>query len=346
MKTIVLRILSLILFFLMLLFPADTLSGAGTGLLLWFQTVLPTLLPCMIAADFLLRIGAERFLARFLLRPLARILQVSQDGAYAAFVGFLCGYPIGARTASSLLVENRISRREASYLLSFSNQPSPMFVTGYLCVSLLAGKENRISLIPCMLTGVYGSALAISLLYRLLRKMNRQLCRSTAVPAYAPLSSDTEFSREPVSAHDPMPHSTEKTAGSSPLALLERSMMTSFEVMVKIGGYMMLFSIAEVFLLKLPVINCPAGSLLLGLVEMTTGSQHIADRLSMPWAAAFCCAAAATGGLSGLAQTQNVLQGSGLSAGQYFLWKLLQGALACGIVILWFFFAGAYPALP
>ena len=109
--------------------------------------------------------------------------------------------------------------------------------------------------------------------------------------------------------------------------------MTSFEVMVKIGGYMMLFSIAELHILRLTGLRAPVKYLLMGMVEMTTGSRHIAAGIELPWSLALCGAVTSFGGLSGFAQTANVLLGSGLSTRRYFFWKLLQGLLA-GILIL------------
>ena len=125
-----------------------------------------------------------------------------------------------------------------------------------------------------------------------------------------------------------------KSADSSLLTLLESSMMTSFEVMVKIGGYMMLFSIAEVFLWKLPGLDTTVKCLLMGLVEMTTGSRQIAEGIALPWSAALCGGVTAFGGLSGFAQTAGVLKGSGLSTTGYLFWKLLQGVLATILIFL------------
>lgn len=341
MKTFIIRLLAILLFALMLLFPADTLSGASTGLLLWFQTVLPTLLPCMIAADFLLRIQADRCLTRILGRPLSLLFGTSRDGAYAILVGFLSGYPMGAKTAASLLTGQRITPSEASYLLSFCNQPSPMFLIGYLCISLLGKYGPHLSPVSLMLAGVYGSAIFISFLYRSLRRMKR---RFHTVWGNEEFHTPSESRCGKGFTFPASEKAAQKTADPSLLSLLELSMMTSFEVMVKIGGYMMLFSVLEAFILKLPL-SCPAfQSILLGFVEMTTGSRHIAASLTFPWSAAFCCGVTAFGGLSGFAQTANVLKGSGLSVRHYFLWKLLQGCLAVIIVVLLSFLTGAvYP---
>ncbi len=336
--TLFLRLSSLFIFGLLLCFPADTLAGASTGLLLWFQTVLPTLLPAMILADFLLQIGADQYLTKLLAKPCAWLFRLSPAGCYGLLIGFLCGYPMGAKTAASLLKEKRISHSEASYLLAFTNQPSPMFLIGYLCLGLLH------SMILPVLLGVYGSALMINICYRACRQLNRHRYHSMTKSELSHPTHPKSHRQEihPSALH---PDTHKKSANLSPLSLLELSMMTSFEVMVKIGGYMMLFSIGEIFIAKLTVLPETTKVLLMGFVEMTTGCQHIARTLSPPWAAAACGGLAAFGGLSGFAQTANVLQDSGLSSGRYFLWKLLQGLLAGSLILLFCFWAKQYPPL-
>ena len=83
MKTCLICFSSILLFALMLVLPADTLSGAKTGLLLWFQTVLPTLLPAMIVSDFLIRIQADRYLNQIFARPFSLLIGIRKSCAYA-----------------------------------------------------------------------------------------------------------------------------------------------------------------------------------------------------------------------------------------------------------------------
>lgn len=360
MKTIGIRLLSILFFALVLLFPADTLAGSASGLLLWFQTVLPTLLPAMILADYLIRIRADRYISRLAARPLRFIFGVSDDGAYAVLTGFLCGYPMGAKTTASLLSRGRIAKEEADYLLSFCNQPSPMFLIGFLCAGLLSDPKRPAAWTAAVLTGVYLSAFLTSFFFRTLRFLKRQRPAGRLSQGAPPHRSWPAFQNArprpsalpagerpdqakalPTDKKSGPAEITQKTTDFSPLALLETSMMTSFEVMVKIGGYMMLFSILEAWIQKLSFPGPSPQSVLMGFVEMTTGSRQIAACWPLSRAAAFCCGVTAFGGLSGFAQTANVLKGSGLSAGRYFLWKLLQGGLAFALVLLWPLFVSA-----
>ena len=123
---------TLLFFLLLLLFPQTVFRGAENGLLLWFRTVLPTLLPFLIVSNFLIRTDAARVLARLLTPVLGRLFRVSPYGSFAMLTGFLCGYPMGGKVTADLLREGRISLSEASYLLSFCNNTSPGFIVSFL----------------------------------------------------------------------------------------------------------------------------------------------------------------------------------------------------------------------
>ena len=329
---------SLVFFALLLFFPKVTVAGASAGLLLWYRTLLPTLLPTMILADYLIRIDAHILLIRWLQTPISLLFGTSPAGSYGVLVGFLCGYPMGAKTAATLLKQQSISPREANYLLAFTNQPSPMFLIGYLCLSfqpaffhmdLLAPVPYRdtFSVGTCIfitLCSIYSSAYMISVCHRALWHLFGRPIRFR--------TQDTPLKRN-------------KTTDSTPLSLLEISMMTSFEVMGKIGGYLMLFSIVEQWILLLPGLPYVLRLLFLGLVEMTTGINHMITGISFPWSLSLCIGVSAFGGLSGYAQTANLIQNSGLSAAHYLLWKLLQGILATVIALLLTCFLGYYPVM-
>ena len=54
MKKILIGVLSLLQLFMILLLPETALQGARDGLLLWFNRVIPALLPCMILSQLFL----------------------------------------------------------------------------------------------------------------------------------------------------------------------------------------------------------------------------------------------------------------------------------------------------
>ncbi len=134
--------------------------------MLWFYTLLPSMLPFLILSSLILHMG--------LLDPLLtkgehiwrRLLQLSPQGAYALFMGILCGYPMGAKTTADLYRKGSVSRQEADYLLTFSNYPGPSFLLTYLCVGIL--QREDLAFLTCVI--LYLSSFLTSLFSVLLPK--------------------------------------------------------------------------------------------------------------------------------------------------------------------------------
>ena len=66
-----------------------------------------------------------------------------------SYTHLLCGYPMGAKLAHDLYIDQQISRREGEYLLTFSCNASPAFIISYLSGILL---KNKISAVQMILT--------------------------------------------------------------------------------------------------------------------------------------------------------------------------------------------------
>lgn len=297
-----LRLCILLFMGVLILFPARSAEGAAAGLLLWYRHVLPVLLPFLILCRLMQAFRKDR--------P-GQTLPV-------ICLGLLCGYPVGAGLAAGLCRSRKDLRPRAAWLLSFCNQASPMFLFGYLAAMLPPLSH------PALLIGIgiYGSALLPGLAGAL------RLRRKTAVTA-GPLIRAGHAGGKP-SALDP--------AVSAPfLPILEDAMLSSVETLVKIGVYMMLFSIAACHLTALPFSAPILKALLLSLNEMTTGIAFLAESaLPLRLRCSIQIASAAFGGFCGFAQTTCVLQGSGLSARRYLAAKALQGILA--FLITWTLF--------
>lgn len=300
MKKSILGAAAVLTLFLLLCNPILSFEGARGGLLLWSQTVLPTLLPFMICSNVIVALDAIDLLT-WPFRPfLTRVLKLSPAGCYILVSGLLCGYPMGAKTCSEFLDGRRITRKEASYLLSICNHPSPMFLLGYV-----AGSMTGSSPIP-LLISLYLPVLPLSILSRRLYGV-KTVCQGAAPGPNQSLSFD-------------------------------RTMMGSVEVMVKIGGYIMVFSILARFMQDILGPSGTFQSLILGIVEITTGIQALSHSSTGTVQALAVIGITAFGGFSGIVQTGSVLSApskkAGLSIRHYLMWKLLHGFLACVIFIL------------
>ena len=292
-----------VLCLLMLLFhPALALEGARKGLVLWGSVVLPTLLPFMICSGVIVAMDAIHILTGPFKPILSGLLKLSAQGSYVLVSGLLCGYPMGAKTTSDFLDQGRITPREGKYLLAISNHPSPMFVLGYVMAQIaLVSQQSRPCPIWMAAAALYLPILPISILAR--------CCYHCSKDDHPELDNIVDR------AH---PFS------------FDAHMMSCFETMMKIGGYIMLFSILALYLticpLRMPVLARPA---LLGAIEITTGIQAIAQSVPGQTGVLLIIGSAAFGGFSGIFQTKSVLKNAGLSIRHYILWKLLHSMISC-----------------
>lgn len=301
----ILGLLPLVLFFLLLSNPKLCFLGASNGLLLWFQTLLPTLLPFFIFSGLILKLNLHTSLNRLLYPIIKHLLPISKNGCYPLLLGLLSGLPVGAKTVANLTRSKAISVKEGNYLLSVCNNASPAFLISYV-----AGKLNQPELgIKLYLLITFSGLLAGSFLryFGLLKYFSKQ----------------TEHQKKTLSQ-------IQSEENISLFSQFEEVILSSFETMVKIGVYVMLFSILAVFL---PVLfpSVPFITLLTSLFEMTAGVHLICTaKLSFSVTLLLTTAAVTFTGLSGFAQTYSVIKESGLSFPYYIFAKLF----AVGISLL------------
>ena len=270
----------------MLCFPMETFHGATNGLLLWFQTLLPTLLPFMILSNLLIRTNCVFYISRAI-RPLMQTLfHVSNDACYAVLIGFLCGYPMGAKVIADLHTSGRISRTEGQYLLSFCNNTSPMFIISYVVMQTF--NDSRLVLVTLLI--LFTSPIICSFIFR----------------KYYDISSVSAYS------------SNIKNDIFFDFQLFDDAIMNGFETITKVGGYMILFSIIFTLGEKLPI------TFALPLLEISNGIPLItklSSKFTMVYP--FILGLTSFGGLCAVAQTNSMIQNTGLRIYPYIIQKLI-----------------------
>ena len=143
----------LILIIAVLSHPDATFRYAYEGLYQWAAKMVPTLFPFMMISSIMVYSGADLELGRMLSIPLKRIYKYSTYGLYAIFMGFFCGFPMGAKVVSELCENNKLSKEEAVSLLGFCNNIGPAYFLGIIIPILHAcGYQNTLP----FLFGMYG----------------------------------------------------------------------------------------------------------------------------------------------------------------------------------------------
>ncbi len=314
----------------LLVFPSSALSGAKSGLLLWFNQVLPSLLPFLILSTLFLSTGLSDSIAKKLSPVLSPVFHCSPSGCYAVIIGLLAGLPVGAKTIASLTESGRISKKEGQYLLPLCNNPSPLFLLGFLSVSVLERPDLRYVLLFIVTL----SSILAAMLTRPHSAPSNSPTRLTDTCPVATKSASNVFDSLETS-----PNTTEKKFTFSFL-LLDSAIEQAFSVLTRVGGYIILFSVLANLLTKLPlppfVLACTGAFL-----EITTGSTALSGlSLPSPVLLPLVTGFVTFGGLSTAAQTKSVLAGSTFPFAHYLLTKALAGLIAGLLMAVYLFIRG------
>ncbi len=276
--------------FYILVFPENSVHAAAIGLNLWYENMLPTLLPFSILSYILIHSGVLDSLTRILQRLIRKFFPVSSAGIYPLIAGLLFGFPMGSKITSDLVQSGKMSREEGQRLFCVCNNISPMFVGSFLLNESLGRPDLRFKTYLIL----YVPPLIIYMLWN----HNRHFATPT--------------------------ENIEKKAASMNLQLIDAGIMNGFETLAKLGGYIIMFAILAQMTTMLPISNPVLKCLLIGCTEITNGISFTAGQdLNFSLAYPLMVSFTAFGGLSGFAQTASMVKDSGFSMLPYLLMKLL-----------------------
>lgn len=295
-------LLAFYLTYLLLRCPTQALTYASTGLLLWFQKMIPTLLPFMILSGIMIRMNlTERFVRLF--HPIFhKIWGTSPNGSYVILTGMLCGFPMGARVIGQLCQAGKLSEQEGSFLLSFCNNIGPIYFLSFV-MSTLSLSGNYLPFLV-----MYGVPLCYgAILYRLNLLQKRRAAVS--------------FSSMGVLQAASYPQSAAPIRISF-LEAVDDSIVSGLIGIGKLGGYMVFFNLLNIMFLPFSMLperflvfcNC--------ILEITSGISLAGNKeilmvlILLPF-----------GGFSCIAQTYSMIKETNLSISRYFLHKCAQTAI-------------------
>lgn len=267
----------LLLFFLYLLvFPETALESTRSGLLLWYHSVLPVLFPFMLVSSLLLKFDLMKHLPHFLTAPFEKLFSISSHGSFALWIGFLCGFPMGAKITADLYAEGKLSEPEARFLYGFVNNVSPAFILSYVSVSQMNLPQYKL----LFLLNILGAAFL-----------------------YGWITARI-FSRK---AHGFPKASIQALDLNDTYAVIDGCIYTTVFNTVKLGVYITMFKIiSDAFLAFFSLTN--PFLLFLGASIEVTGGIHLLAASQLPDSLKFILvnALCAFGGLSALAQTISI----------------------------------------
>lgn len=296
--------LSPILIFILAVINSKTLyTGALSGIQLWLFTVVPTLFPFLIMSDIMVHMNTTDYIS-VILQPVTKpLLSISSSGNYAIITGLLCGYPVGAKTCADLVKEKKISITEGNYLLTFVNNASPAFISSYIVNALLFGSCSAVYISALIYIPSIMTAFILNPFFR--KKMENDKIKNT----FGNYCASGRFT-------------------------LETTIFSTVNTLLKIGGYITIFSIFCEFIKLIPIHIIKM--VISGLLEITTGTFLISiSTIPLKWKIELIVFFTSLGGASTLFQTKSMISGSGLSIKWYIIGKIICSVLSlliCSVI--------------
>ena len=319
MKKKLLLLYILIFVIYILFFPKSAVTAAANGLILWYERVLPSLLPFAILSNILIYSGFTEYLVKLFYPFLRLILPTSRNGSIVLLSGFLFGFPMGSKNCAEMLKCGQLEYIEANILFMVTNNISPVFISGYiLCQELQMPSLIFLSYLVLFLPPIITGRILFAIVQRRRKTLARQNIKNTSTYKKPASGSQINFK------------------------IIDAGIMNGFETLTRLGGYIMLFSMISSMLRLIPfpeIINL----MLCGFIEITNGIKAVSQSsLSPAHRYTLAMAFTAFGGLSGLAQTGSMIKGTSLSIKTYGMFKLIMTVITA--VLAWTAVSLVYPA--
>lgn len=300
-------------FFGLLIFKNPAMNGAKAGLILWYRFILPSLLPFMVLIQLIQKTDTLSMITRKTGLLMRRFPGVSAYGSFAVTAGFICGYPMGAKVTADLVSAKKISLQEGQYLLSFCNNLSPMFILGVLFQNYIP--EAKLHL-PFFLIFVL-SPLICSQIFRPYYMSDSNVLYESSRNAVSQSSGDRKSF-----AH-----------------LLDESLISSADAVIRIGLYMMLSTLILYIFLESPSQSSLPRLTLLSTIEITSGLALL-DSLPFAFPIHYVLLLALTsfGGFCAVLQTLTMIQHTRLRIFPYIIQKLITAGVTSLLAFLYLYF--------
>ena len=297
----------------LMFWPQEAMEAAREGLRLCYNVILPSLFPFFVLSALVVDLGLAGYIGRALEGLMRPLFNVPGACASAFALGFVGGYPVGARTALSLYQKGMCTRTEAERLLAFCNNSGPAFILGVVGAGVFA--SSKVGLLLYLAHAA--ASVCVGFLFRFYKREGKRRERR-ASPTF-------EAERITVAFTGAIKNSFLSTLNICAFVVF-------FTVVIKLlflsGLLPGLAGVLGALLSPLGFSTRWAERLLTGLIELTsgvwtlTGAGTMSGKLSM---AAFLLGWA---GLSVHCQVLSFIGGSGLSVRTYIGGKLLHGGLS------------------
>jgi len=328
---------------LLILFPTEALQSSTRGLAVWWEVLFPALFPFFVLSELLLGFGIVHFLGKLLdpfMRPLFRL---PGTGGFVVAMGYVSGYPVGARLTAQLREQRLVTRIEGERLVAFTTTSDPIFLIGAVSI----GFFHNAALAPLLAAAHYGSGLLLGFLMRFHGWRDAETAESTIHT-----SGSRGRSRLQEAFH--AMHAARLLDGRPFGRLLHDAVQSALRLMIVVGGLVVFFStimemlhqsgalssLSALLQSLFGIMGLPkplTDAVVFGLFEVTLGSRSAGSAGSaLVHQAAIAAWVLSWAGLSVHAQVASILSRTDLRYGPFLAARFIHGIMAMLLVyMLW-----------
>lgn len=117
------------LILILVLFNKNLVSNTIlTSFYIWFNTLVPSMLPMFILADILTNYNFVVFIPKVITNFMSKLFNISKGAVLVLFISLISGFPGNAIAIKSSYDLKLIDKNEAEYILLFTHFANPLFI--------------------------------------------------------------------------------------------------------------------------------------------------------------------------------------------------------------------------
>ena len=147
---------------LLFIYSGNIIESIKNTINIFIYYVFPSLFPFLLFTEFSLNTKILDSICTKFGNIIYKIFPISKNGLQAIIIGFLCGYPNGAKVVSKLYNNNLLSFTQAKYISTFINNCNPIFIYTTVGICMFNNVKIGILLLIChylssILIGIFSS---------------------------------------------------------------------------------------------------------------------------------------------------------------------------------------------
>ena len=327
-------VIFLALVFILFLISANNivLESVSFSISIWRDNLFPTLFPFFVASNILIQYGFIDILGKYLSVPMKKIFKLPGSSSFVLINSLFSGFPSGAKYATSLVKENKLSKNDAARLLTFTHYSNPLFIMGFIGGIILDKKAALIILISHILGG-----LLVGKIFSLNNKT--EICKEEVIKQknkFIPFGK--ALSNSVLDSLNTMFLLLGIVTIFTLITSLSKSNLFRTKVVFWFTILLLIFIFTS-FISNLLNLSILEKCLLSGILEMTQGIKNIASlEISNYLKAVLTSFFISFGGISVHMQVLSIIAEYNIKYKPFFIARILHSILTIGLVSIFYYF--------